>query len=77
MYDLHSPLTNDNHISTTKRYNFEIFLKSERKQQAHLVRVVIRAIVAPISFDLIIDRQTIKDYNLIAHFPSHFANEGL
>ena len=35
--------------------------------------VPIKAIVAPIGVDLIIYKLTIKQYNLLQHFPSHFA----
>jgi hypothetical protein len=70
-YNLSAPLTNKNIILNNK-YSFIIFFKSERPQQAQLVSVEIEAVVAPISYDLILDRDTIKKYNLIFHFPSHF-----
>ena len=41
-----------------------------------MLKVPITAIVAPIEVDLIIDQATIKNYNLVYHMPSHFA-EGI
>ena len=49
-----------------------MLLKSERPQQAQLIDVIVDAVVAPIPYDLILDRSTIKKYDLVAHFPSHF-----
>jgi hypothetical protein len=71
-YHLSAALTNKS-ISLNKKYSFTILLKSERPQQAQLVSVAVDAVVAKIPYDLILDRDTIKRYDLVAHFPSHFA----
>ena len=70
-YNLSAPLTNKS-INLNKKYSFTILLKSERPQQPQLVNVIVDAVVAPIPYDLILDRSTIKKYGLVAHFPSHF-----
>jgi len=52
---------------------FSIHLRSENTP----VVISIKAIVAPIGVDLIIDKLTIKKYNLLQHYPSHFAEGDL
>ena len=71
IYDLHAPLTNNKTMIANQKFTFDIFVHSER-QHTQLVKISVQAIVAPINFDLILDRDTIKANDLIAHFPSHF-----
>jgi hypothetical protein len=59
-------------ISDTE-VTFNIHLRSEHSP----VVVTVKAIVAPIGVDLIIDKLTIKKYNLLLHYPSHFAEGDL
>ena len=70
-YELHAPLTNNKTVIANQKFIFDIFVQSER-QHSQLVKISVQAIVAPIDFDLILDRETIKANDLIAHFPSHF-----
>ena len=62
---------------TNKEISFNIYLKSEQQHAPNPLVVPIRAIVAPIGVDLIIDKLTIKQHNLLQHFPSHFAEGNL
>jgi hypothetical protein len=63
---------NHNTISN-KEISFSIYLKSEHLATTNEIEIPIRAIVAPIGVDLIIDKLTIKNNNLLTHYPSHFA----
>ncbi|MBT4362110.1 MAG: DDE-type integrase/transposase/recombinase [Candidatus Marinimicrobia bacterium] len=70
-----SPLiaaTGNNTIS-----NKEIFLTIRLNVEDNSIKrplnLLIKALVAPIQVDLIIDKDTIKEYNLVKYFPSHFA----
>jgi len=63
---------NHNTISN-KEISFNIYLTSELKATTSTILLPIRAIVAPISVDLIVDKLTIKKHNLLKYFPSHFA----
>jgi hypothetical protein len=63
---------NHNAISN-KEISFNIYLHSERESPLSAVVVPVTAIVAPIGVDLIIDKLTIKQHNLLQHYPSHFA----
>ena len=65
-------ITSVENVSLNKKYSFTIFLKSERPQSDRLIRLIVDAVVAPIQYDLIIDIDTIKNNDLVAHFPSHF-----
>ena len=70
-HELNSAL-NDSAISN-QQICFNIYLTSENSHETEVIKVPIRAIVAPIGVDLIIDKATIKENNLVQHFPSHFA----
>ena len=73
MYKCNSSLTsafNDSTI-TDKEVFFSIKVVNHDDKP---VVIHVRAIVANINIDLILDRQTIKNNNLIYHFPTHFAS---
>jgi len=61
-----------NNLISNKIINVKVNLVNERKELANKP-LSITAAVAPIAVDLILDRQTIKDNNLVHRFPSHFA----
>ena len=72
-HELSSALSIDNNnTAITKEISFVISLLSEGKNPQR-IPLALEAIVAPISVDLIIDKATIKRNNLLAFFPSHFA----
>jgi hypothetical protein len=62
----------NNNLTSTKIMNVKVNLGNERDEQA-TKQLNIAAAVAPIAVDLILDRKTIQDNNLVQHFPSHFA----
>jgi hypothetical protein len=70
-HELNSAL-NDNTISNLE-VSFTIYLNSENNHSTETIAIPIRAVVAPIGVDLILDKATIKKYKLVQHFPSHFA----
>ena len=63
--------TNETTISN-QEISFEINLQSENSSIDKPIQLKIKAIVAPIGVDLIIDKAMIKQYQLVQHFPSHF-----
>ena len=67
---------NENTISD-KEISFNLLLSSEQEATNELMFIPIRAIVAPISVDVIVDKDTIKNYDLVKHYPSQFANGDL
>ena len=62
---------NNNNLRSDTSLSFTIYLPSEASSQ-QLIKIPITAIVAPISVDLIIDKATIKEHNLVYFLPSHF-----
>ena len=62
----------NNKLTSNKIMKVNINLVDERSDSANKP-VDVSAVVAPIAVDLILDRQTIKDNNLVQRFPSHFA----
>ena len=71
-HDLNTAIMNHNTLSN-KEISFNIYLTSERSATTSTLIVPIRAIVAPIGVDLIVDKYTIKRNSMVQHFPSHFA----
>jgi hypothetical protein len=71
-HDLNTAIMNHNTLSN-KEISFNINLTSERSAATSTLIVPIRAIVAPIGVDLIVDKYTIKRNSMVQHFPSHFA----
>ena len=68
----HSISTATKHkLRSNKFINLNIKLENERKPMAKTVNV--SAAVVPLGIDLILDRDTIKENNLLLDFPSHFA----
>ena len=57
--------------------SFKINLVSEREQGNKAFTLDIKAIVAPIGVDLILDKACIKRNNLLYYFPSHFTEGSL
>ena len=69
----HSIVTADNKkLTSNKMINLQVNVGDEREGPATM-QVPVSAAIAPIGVDLIIDRDTIKNNNLVQHFPSHFA----
>lgn len=72
LFEAHSSLTsafNDSaHI--TKMISFTVNIANLNSS----VVVKVKALIADINVDLIIDRDTVKTNNLIVHFPDHFAD---
>jgi hypothetical protein len=62
----------NNKLTSNKIMKVNINLVDERSDTANKP-VDVSAVVAPIAVDLILDRQTIRDNNLVQRFPSHFA----
>ena len=71
-HELSTAMVSDK-LLINKQVEFTIYLTSERNIAARSLPITLTAIVAPISVDLILDREAIKRHNLVAHFPSHFA----
>ena len=67
---------NHNTISN-KEVSFNIYLRGEFMEASDSLMIPVKAIVAPIGVDLILDKSTIKEYNLLQLFPSHFAQGNL
>ena len=57
-------------INASTSYSFTIYAISENSRA--LIPLFITAVTAPIPIDLIVDRITIQQQNLVYHFPSHF-----
>ena len=62
----------NNKLKCNKFINLNVSIDDESSTTTAKA-INITAAVAPIDVDLIIDRDTIKDNNLVQHFPSHFA----
>ena len=65
--------TNDNKSLTNQEISFHIIIPSEHYRNITGISIPITALVAKINIDIIVDKATIKEQNLILHFPSHFA----
>jgi hypothetical protein len=75
-YELATAL--DESVLINKQISFNITMKSERVDHSHTsVKIKVTAIIADINVDLILDREIIKENNLLLHFPSHFASSNL
>ena len=59
---------------TNQEISFNISLVSDNSSVEKPIQLAIKAIVAPIGVDLIIDKAMIKQYRLVQHFPSHFVD---
>ena len=60
----------NDHTKIFKEISFILNLHTDSSKP---LAIRVTALVAPIGVDLILDRQTIKSNDLLAHFPSHFA----
>jgi hypothetical protein len=75
-YELATAL--DESVIINKQITFFIKVNNERDGHSHASIVLkVTAIIADINVDLILDREIIKNNNLIFHFPSHFASSNL
>ena len=63
---------NDINITNTI-VTIKFLIRSEKKATNQLVLVSVTALVAPITVDLILDKEFIQTEGLVRHFPSHFA----
>ena len=71
-HSLNTPLTAQSNLISNIEISFIIYLTGEDAKSS-IIPVRITAIVAPINVALIVDRDTIKNNNLLFYFPSHFA----
>ena len=67
----------NDHTLTNKEIIFNIQIISQNKNDTKPVTILITAIVAKINIDLVIDKDTIKRYNLAYHRVSNFADGDL
>ena len=67
----------NDHTLTNKEIIFNIQIISENKNVTKPVTIPITAIVAKINIDLVIDKDTIKRFNLAYHCVSNFADGDL
>ena len=61
---------NDKTTTVTKEITFQVSVNNINNES---IIINVKALVADINIDLIIDRETIKTHNLVYHFPNHFA----